>query len=261
MVTPSTGNNNGAEPVQVVETPSAPPSAEVLLDVPLSPAPQAPPGTVPTTAAPVPTPAPAPSPYELPPDFQAQSTPPAQGPITDAERQELVYRRQRDQEYRQQAQGQSLDRYYQQAVQFYTSDAGGGLDQQTAQLIANAHRQEREAALEREMGLRTELQGTLRANQETQEVARQFNVNPSALSGIQGRGNQERYAALLKYIGDYRRTTESRLTALEKGRVPEGHFASGGGQGDVVTSDNIDELYSQGRVTDDRYRAFLNSRR
>jgi len=50
---------------------------------------------------------------------------------------------------------------------------------------------------------------------------------------------------------------EARLAALEKGRVPAQNFNQPGtGSMPAITSDNIDLLYLQGKITDDRYRRF-----
>ena len=88
-------------------------------------------------------------------------------------------------------------------------------------------------------------------------------VDPSALINLDSPAAMEREA---KWIVAWN-ATDKRVAAVEKARVPEQTFASGG-QGDAVTSDNIDRLFVQyetehpGNTSNPfeaRYRRFLES--
>lgn len=165
-------------------------------------------------------------PYDLPSEFKEPQTPTIQqGPITDVERQQLEYYRSREQQNSLREQERTLEDYEQQATRFYIQE---GHDEQTARLVAQAHRTERQASLQRELELRGTLQARQRAAQDAVDVARQFNVNPRVLGGFTRREDMMRHAAVVKLFGEYRLTTEQRLAALEKGRVPEQQFAGGG---------------------------------
>ena len=229
----------------VVETPpESPPVAEAQLVGEAAPSTAAP--TSPEAPPPSGAPAEATGPYDLPPDFDTPQAPGAPPPgLTDIEAQELAYYRRRNQEWSLQEQERNLDNYYQQAVQYYTNPANGfNYDEQTVQAVAQVHRQERAGALQREVQYRAEAQAATRSQQEAQQVARQFNINPALLAGFQRREDMVRHAAVVRHYGDYRKTTDARLSALEKRRVPEQQFA-GGGTGGIppATADNIDRLW------------------
>ena len=245
----SNGSGDGAQ-VATQPAPAAPPvSAPNIVETltqlrpstpDVAPAPQ-------TAAQPAPSTPPAPQgPYELPADFQRPSPGEMpQGGITDPERLQLDYYRRREQEFSARDQERNLDNYQQQAYQYYMNPANGyNYDEQTAQAIAQVHRQERAGALQRELAIRAEFQAAQRGQQEAQEVAKQYNINPSALAGVTGRENMVKFAGLVRYMGEERRKTEARLAALEKGRVPEQQFASGAGQGGVGNEDYATRLKS-----------------
>lgn len=100
------------------------------------------------------------------------------------------------------------------------------------------------------MQLRSTLQMQQRTSQDAIEVARHFNVNPNVLAGFQRREDMMRHAAVVKYLGDYRQSTEKRLAALEKKSVPDQHFAGGGTQGELPTGSN---LYQQWMAHEQQY--------
>ena len=264
MVTP---NSNGTgEQVATLPAPAAPPASAPNIVETLT---QLRPGTpdvapVPQTAAQAApsTPPAVQVPYELPADFQRPGPGDMpQGVITDPERLQLDYYRRREQEFSVRDQERNLDNYQQQAYQHYINPANGyNFDEQTAQQIAQVHRQERAGALQREIALRAEFQASQRGQQEAQEVAKQYNINPAALVGVTGRENMVKFAGLVRYMGEERRKTEARLAALEKGRVPEQQFASGSTAGMAINNDNGDVAWLAGQMTDTQYRTWLASR-
>ena len=166
-------------------------------------------------------------------------------PITDPERLQLDYYRRQEQQWTARDAERNLDDYQQRAVQHYMDPANGfNFDQDTAQAVARELRQVRGEALQREIAVRAEFQAAQRGQQEAQQVARQYNIKPSALAGITGRENMEKFAGFVRYMGEYRQKTEARLASLEKRGIPEQTFAGGGGsQGQVPTADNIASLW------------------
>lgn len=237
MTTPS--NNGSTEPtqaVQVLETPAAPVAGAQTQAPVIGATPPAPTGTPAPQPSPTPD-APPTGPYDLPSDFKApQPAQSPQGPITDAERQQLDYYRYREQQNTVREQESLLDRYEQQAVQHYITNEN--YDDQTARLIAKAHRSERAAALQREMAFRAESQASQQVQQDAMAVARQFNVNPAVLAGFTRREDMARHAAVVRHYGDYRKSIEARMAALEKARVPDQQFPGGGSAG----TPNLDYL-------------------
>jgi hypothetical protein len=247
-MTTQNGNGDGTQvatmPVATPDTP-APNIVDTLTQIRDNAPVETPPAAPAPVAATPEAPQSAPRPYDLPADFKNPGpTSPALGIITDPDRLELEYHRRQQEVNSAQDQERNLDTYYQQAVQYYMNPAYGfNYDEQTAQAVAQAHRQERGQSLQREIGLRTEHHATQRAHSETQEVARQFNINPSALAGITGRENMVKYAGLIRYVGEKDKKNDARFAALEKRSIPEQPFAGGGGQGQVATSDNIESLW------------------
>lgn len=137
------------------------------------------------------------------------------------------------------------------------------LDETTAKFTATQvinERQQGEANLaQAEMRERVEI-GRRNA---AQHYGKQYHVDPTALMNLDSPDAMEREAKWMVYVN----TNDKRVTAVEKARVPDQHFASGG-QGDAVTSDNIDRLYVQyetehpGNTSNPfeaRYRKFLQS--
>lgn len=135
------------------------------------------------------------------------------------------------------------------------------LDETTAKFTATQvinERQQGEANLaQAEVREQTEI-GRRNA---AQHYGNQYSVDPSALINLDSPGAMEREAKWIVYAS----TNDKRVTAVERARVPDQHFASGG-QGDAVTSDNIDALYIQHETEhpgntsnpyEARYRTFL----
>lgn len=226
-----------------VPAPSATvPPAPVVDPGPITPAPAAVTVGSGTTSAPLPTspvipatsdpsaaPTSPPAPYDLPADFQAPMAPSVPtGPLGDIERQQLDYYRRREQENALQDQVRFLDEYEQKSFRYYVDREAQ--DETTARLLATVHRTERQAALQREIELRGTFQAQQRVSQAATQVAKEFNVNPRLLAGFQRPEDMARHAAVIRAFGDYRNTTEKRLAALEKARVPDQTFLSGGGQ-------------------------------
>jgi hypothetical protein len=180
-----------------------------------------------------------PSPYELPAEAVYEPTPPPTGALTDAERYELEYHRKQDQERAVTSTAAQLDRYQQQALDHYQNVRG--FDPETADVLAQAHRDEREASLTRELDYRAERATQDRTQQDAIEIANQFNVNPRALSGFTRKEDMARYAKLLGYTA----SVDKRLLALEKKAIPEQPFVDGGhgsGNGTQFTRQQLADM-------------------
>ena len=137
------------------------------------------------------------------------------------------------------------------------------LDETTARFTAT------QVVNERQQGESNLAQAEMRGQVEVgrrnaaQHYGKQYGVDPSALINLDSPASMEREA---KWIVAWN-TNDKRVAAVEKARVPEQTFASGG-QGDAVTSDNIDALYVQYEAEhrgntnnpfEARYRRFLES--
>lgn len=210
--------------------------------------------TPPTPVAEESTPAPEPtseseppSPYELPPEAAYQPQQP-QGPLSDPEREQLAYYRQRERDYQVSDQQRALDQYHQQAFNYYVNQ---GYDEQTAQLVADARREERGIALEDRRQILQEQQVRDAQQRATQDVGNRFGVNPSALQGFQRVEDMERHASLLKAYGDRDREYQQRFKSLEENRVSEQTYDGGGPSSGGPTG--IDEL--EARIGNPDYRA------
>ncbi len=94
-----------------------------------------------------------------------------------------------------------------------------------------------------------------------QFYGKQYKVDPSALISLDSPEAMEREA---KWIVAWN-TNDKRMTAVERSKVPDQQFA-GGGQGDAVTSENIDALWveherahpNSNNPFEARYRIFLS---
>jgi len=96
------------------------------------------------------------------------------------------------------------------------------------------------------------------------DLSQQFGVPQEQLSGF---GDE---ASMRHYAEQYSNTTgpqakeiadmKKQIAQLTRGQVPAQDFNRPGGTGGTrVTSQNIDVLYSQGKVSDERYRRFIDS--
>ena len=94
------------------------------------------------------------------------------------------------------------------------------------------------------------------------QYAQEFGVNPQDLMMFNSPQDMRKWAAGEKTNREYRESTEARLKVIELGRVPAQTLSTTGisrAGGQVVTRENIDLLYSQGRVTDETYRTFMDT--
>jgi len=92
-----------------------------------------------------------------------------------------------------------------------------------------------------------------------QVIGQQFGVAPQALMTANTLDEMRAIAAREKRYMD----NERRIEALEKSKVPPQHMNTTGISkvgGLAVTSDNIDALWIQGRVSDETYRRFLETK-
>lgn len=114
------------------------------------------------------------------------------------------------------------------------------LDETTARFTAT------QVVNERQQGESNLAQAEMRGQVEVgrrnaaQHYGKQYGVDPSLLISLDSPSAMEREA---KWVVAWN-SNDKRMSAVEKARVPEQTFASGG-QGDAVTSDNIDRLYVQ----------------
>lgn len=137
------------------------------------------------------------------------------------------------------------------------------LDETTARFTAT------QVINERQQGAANLAQSEMRGQIEVgrrnaaQHYGKQYGVDPSALITLDSPAAMEREAKWIVHAN----TNDKRVAAVEKARVPNQTFASGG-QGDAVTSDNIDALFIQyetehpGNTSNPfeaRYRRFLES--
>lgn len=96
------------------------------------------------------------------------------------------------------------------------------------------------------------------------DLSQQFGVPQEQLTGFNDEGSMRHYAEQYSNTTGPQATRikelEARLASLEKKQVPAQNFNQPGGTGGTrITANNIDALYMQGKVSDERYRRFLES--
>jgi hypothetical protein len=217
-------------------------------ETPISPSPEATPAQS-TAAA---------DPFDLPAELQESQVESVNSPLNSYERQRLEYLETRDEDYSVVQKRQNIDTETRNHQLRYESL---GYDQQTAQVMANIHKTERENA-QQELGqVKSDIELQRRKGNAATFFGKQYGVNPENLVDFDSPRQMERHARLLQYTGKQ----EQRLQKVEQGTIPAQNFNGAGGNAPAANANNIDELWMGAELTnpgnnpyDERYRKFLN---
>lgn len=181
--------------------------------------------------------APTEAPFDLPEELR-RVEPTVQPGLGNADQQELAQLRQRQTEFDQGRRLQQQETELRDLEQQYIKN--DNLDETTARYVANKVREEHQRGLEAVSDAEAVTQFEGRRRSAAQTIGQELGVNPSALLDTNDLPEMRRKAENIVYMAKQNK----RIEALERGRIPEQRLA-GGGQGQPVTSDNIDALYVQ----------------
>lgn len=215
--------------------------------------------TAPPTAIPVvPTPGPtAPASPQIPATpLQGIPLPTQVSPLAERERRELEQYRQQQVAFDIQRRQSELETEVKQQRRVWEQQV---TDPYALDQMENLYRTQRGAVIQTQQQAMAFLNGEMRKREVINEVAGVHNLSPDQTRRLE-RFNREEdirlYAADVAGVQKELQILKDQMGKLQQRQVPEQHFA-GGGQGEGVTSDNIDALWIAGRVSDEQYRAFL----